>query len=102
MSETTYTLGLITLENLVEETLALARRPESDYKRFFQIAIRGYMDLRIHVVTEGKKIVKLTVSDINRVDFPSDFVSFINIGVPKNGKIWLLTPNNEFVLTTTE
>ena len=102
MSDTTYTLGLITLENLVEETLAITERPDSDYKKFFQIAIRGYTDLRIHVVKEGKKQSVLTVSDINKVDFPNDFVDFVSIGVVDGGKIWKLSPNNDFILTTTE
>lgn len=102
MSTTTYTSGLITLENLVEETLAITERPDSDYKKFFQIAIRGYMDLRIHVVKEGKKQDVLTVSDINKVDFPSDFIDFVSIGIVEGGKIWKLSPNKDFIVTTTE
>jgi hypothetical protein len=99
---TTYTNGLISLENLVEETLAITKRPDSDYKSFFQIAIRGYMDLRIHVVKQGKKQSVLTISDINKVDFPDDFVDFISIGVVDGGKIWRLSPNKDFIVVTTE
>jgi hypothetical protein len=102
MSDTIYTSGLITLENLVEETLAITERPDSDYKKFFQIAIRGYMDLRIHVVKEGKKQDVLTISDINKVNFPSDFIDFVSIGVVDGGKIWKLSQNNDFIVTTTE
>lgn len=101
MSDTTYTSGLITLENLVDEALLLNNRPESDFKKYLQIAIRGYTDLRIHVVTEGKKTSKLTVNDINRVNFPDDFISFVSIGVVEGGKVWLLSPDKEFVSTTT-
>jgi hypothetical protein len=99
---TTYTNGLISLENLVEETLAITKRPDSDYKSFFQIAIRGYMDLRIHVVKQGRKQSVLTISDINKVDFPDDFVDFISIGVVDGGKIWRLSPNKDFIVVTTE
>jgi hypothetical protein len=60
------------------------------------------MDLRIHAVCEGKKTSKLSVSNINRVDYPSDYIDFVSIAVVENGKAWKLSPNNEFIHTTTE
>jgi len=101
-SDTTYSAGLYTLDNIVEEFLLLSERPESDYRKGLQLAIRAYRELRLHTVKEGTKVTKETVSSINRVDFPSDFMDFVNIGVVYGGKVWLLTPNDEFILTTTD
>lgn len=102
MSETDYTSGLTTIDYVVDEFLAMTDRDESDYKRFLQIACRGYTDLNIQVVSDGKKTSKLTVSSINRVSFPDDFQDFVNIAVPVKGRLWELTPKNNMVLTTTE
>lgn len=102
MSETTYTDGLVTLDNVIEEYLLVSDRPESDYRKALQLAIRGYQDLRLHTIRDGVKVTRETVSSIDRVDFPDDFVDFVSIGVPINGKVWQLTPNRDIVNTTTE
>jgi hypothetical protein len=102
MSTVNYSSGLMLLQDVVNEAIWIAKRPDSDYHRFYQLAIRAYQDLITHVVAEGKKVSKMTVSDINTVDFPDDFVNFINIGVVSEGKIWLLTRNDDMITTTTE
>jgi hypothetical protein len=95
------TSGTRTLEDVVQILLVKTRRNESDYDLFLQLAIDGYRELRLHHVREGVKVVKKTPTSINTVDYPSDYISFVAIGVPLNGKLWTLSREDEIITTTT-
>ena len=101
MSQTIHTEGVVTLKAIVQSALWQAKRPKSDYRRFFEFAYRGYRELRLHHVQEGTRFAKLTASSINTIGFPEDMVDFVGIGVPFNGKIDWLTRNDDIVITTT-
>lgn len=89
--------GYTTLKAIV----ANIRNEEGDftaryYNRLMQLAIRVYKDLKVTTIkTYDKKW--LTVTDINTVNLPSDFVKLIGIGVPYNGEMWTLTKNNGLI-----
>ena len=97
----THTEGLVSLKALVQSALWQAKRPPSDYRRFFEFAYRGYRELRLHHVQEGVKFVKATPSTINTINFPEDMVDFVGIGVPVSGKVIWLTRDDDIVITTT-
>jgi hypothetical protein len=97
----THTEGLITLKSLVKSALWQAKRPPSDYRRFFEFAYRGYRELRLHHVREGVKFAKLIPSSINTIDFPEDMIDFVGIGTSVNGKLVWLTLDDDMVITTT-
>jgi len=101
IADSTHTDNLMYLQDVVDEALLTSEKPESEYLRFHQLAVRGYIDLRIHAINEGRRIDRLTVSDINTVSFPEDFIDFIGVYVPVNGKIWELTRDDGIVTTTT-
>ena len=98
---TTNTEGVVTLKNIVQSALWQAKRPKSDYRRFFEFAYRGYRELRLHHVQEGIKFSKLTPSTINTVDFPEDMIDFAGIGVHVDGKLTWLTRDDDIIITTT-
>lgn len=97
----TQTEGVVTLKAIVKNALWQAKRPTSDHARFYELAYRGYRELRLHHVREGVKLSKLTPDSINCVDFPEDMIDFVGIGVPVNGKLSLLTRDDDIIITTT-
>lgn len=97
----THTEGVVTLNAIVKNALWQAKRPTSDKARFYEFAYRGYRELRLHHVREGVKMLKCTPDSINCVDFPEDMIDFVGIGVHVNGKLSLLTRNDDIILTTT-
>lgn len=97
----THTEGVVTLNAIVKNALWQAKRPSSDKARFYEFAYRGYRELRLHHVREGVKLSKLTPDAINCIDFPEDMIDFVGIGVHVNGKLSLLTRNDDIIITTT-
>ena len=97
----THTEGVVTLNAIVKNALWQAKRPSSDKARFYEFAYRGYRELRLHHVQEGVKLSKLTPDAINCIDFPEDMIDFVGIGVHVNGKLSLLTRNDDIIITTT-
>src|SRR5512133_381573 len=102
MSATTiHTEGLMTLKQVVKSALWQAKRPPNQYKMFYELAHRAYRELRLHNVKEGVRLAKLTPDAINCVALPEDFVDFVGIGVHVDGKMWLLTSDDDMIITTT-
>jgi hypothetical protein len=95
------TVGLRQLKNVVKKTIWMANADEGAYKKFFQLCIDGYRELRLHHVNEGLKVTKHTPdSDLNSVDYPSDLVTLVDVGEPREGQIWSLTREDKIVTTT--
>lgn len=97
----THTEGLVTLKHIVKKALWQARRTQNDYTMFYELAHRGYRELRLHYVREGVKFAKLTPDSINCIYFPSDFIDFVALGVPVDGKFVTLTRKDDIIATTT-
>lgn len=98
---TTHTEGVVTLKSIVKLALWQAKRPPSDYRRFYEFAYRGYRELRLHHVQEGVKFSKLIPSSINTISFPEDMIDFVGIGVHVDGKLIWLTRDDDMIITTT-
>ena len=65
----------------------------SAFKRLLQLAIEGFGDLNIFY-TPSFKTSYFTVSSINTVDLPEDFVDYYRVGMIVDGKVWELSRNN--------
>jgi hypothetical protein len=97
-----HTDGVRALKYIVNKALWIARREQSDYNRFFQLAVDGLKELRLNYIHEGAAFARLTVpTTVAAVSFPSDLVEFLGIGVPVNGELKWLTPKQDMVITTT-
>lgn len=96
-----HTEGVTTLKNIVKLALKQGKRRPSDEPFFYELAYRGYRELRLHHVQEGVRFAKLTPDVINCVNFPEDLVDFVGIGVHVNGKLVLLTRDDDIIITTT-
>ena len=91
--------GLKTLKQVVEEALFLTENSEGNYFRYLQHVIRGFKDARLFHLKGFTKVTKLTVSDINTIALPSDYLSFIAVVVPLQGEYWSLTEKETLVFS---
>lgn len=97
-----HTSGYETLHNIVMTAIDMAEEDVSKYNKFLKLGIACYRNLRLHHVSEGEMVSKLSVdSTLNTVDFPDDMVDWIAIGVPVDGKLWTLTRKHGVIKTTT-
>jgi len=82
-------MSYITLDNVVRNVIA--RRQESSlrkYQTYLQLAIDGYKFLNLHGGnSQIVKTVKLTMLPNKAVNLPTDFVSYLKIGIYINGRI---------------
>ena len=92
------TNALITIRHAVDSYLnELGIYSKGNYKRFLNIVLEGYTNLNIHHI-RGVKTFYDTVTDINTVDLPADFIDYIRIGMIEDGKIWTLSLNEDIAL----
>ena len=95
------TPGLVTIRYIV---MSILNRMEDytmkRYKRLVQIAIEGFSELSLwHLNT--LEVVYLRMDVAKAVDLPDDYVDFLKVGVPINGKLRVLTQHNQILLPRT-
>jgi hypothetical protein len=96
------TSNLYQIEQVVTRALHYADVGEDQYRRFLQLAFDGWRELNRGVVRGRETWVKVTPDAINRIDYPQDMEEFIGIGIPRGGKIWLLTEKDDIIATLTD
>lgn len=92
--------GLITLDQFVRDLLFKMEKPNDDYFRYFKIASDGLRHLFMHqlgYVTHTKLVVD---TDTNTIDFPDDYVGYISLSVPNEGRKWTFTRDDSIIPTT--
>lgn len=91
---------LITLDEVIN---SLANRLDDysmeNYQRYLEIAIDGVREFNLFH-TKTIKIKKVTVSDINTIDFESDWIKVIDVGIPHNGRLYTFTYDNKMLEPT--
>ena len=91
--------GLVSIKDIVKETVWLAEKGEGKYNRFLQLAINGYRELNKQYYKNTKR-VKLTMDSNYIIPFPSDMVMAVNIFVPVDGTFKRLSKKEDLVDTT--
>ncbi len=92
--------GIITLDTFVKDLLFKLEKNDDDYLRYFKISVDGLRHLLMHklgYVTHTKLVLD---TDTNTIDFPNDYVGFVSLSVPDNGRMWTLTRDDRIVPTT--
>jgi hypothetical protein len=94
------TSGLVTIRYVVASVLnRMQDYSFKQYKRLVQIAIEGFTeDLAMYHVSAGAEVVYLHMSTAKTVSLPSDFVNYIRIGYPSEGKLKIITRNDSILL----
>lgn len=94
------TSRLVTLNRITDEALALAGKPKEKHFLFFQMLTNGLRDLQLYHHKFTKRTLLAMDSNFT-VSIPGDFLSFIAIGIPINGKLWTFTEDNELLAIAT-
>jgi len=92
--------GNITYSRFINDMLNKLRLSDDDYLRLASITYDGMDELELNYLANFKD-AKVTVdTDTNTIDFPSDFVNFISISIPWEGRMWTWTRDDRLVITT--
>jgi len=101
MSNTTpKAAGMVTLRYVVMSVLnRLQDYSMKQYMRLMQIGIECFQeDLAMYHIDAGIDVVYLHMSTAKTVALPSDFIDYRKIGYPRNGKLQVITKNDNILL----
>ncbi|MBE3087295.1 MAG: hypothetical protein IMZ64_13890, partial [Bacteroidetes bacterium] len=95
------TQGTVTISYVVASVLNRLRNySQRDYSFLEQIVIEGYTDLNLWHLN-NIEVCYLRMSDAKTVSLPADFVSYLRIGIPINGKLQVLTHHDKILFPRT-
>lgn len=87
----------ISLDAFVRRVLAKEGVDNDNYMRYMQIACDGIRDMHIHDFSiEATKIVTVNATT-NTFSFPTDYVRYIAIATPIDGRWWVYTRDDAMV-----
>lgn len=94
------TAGLVTLRYIVMSTLnRLQDYSLKNYKRFLQISVECFTEeMSMFHTGVGNEVVYLHMSAAKTVNLPADFIDWIKVGTPVNGKLRVLTHKDSILL----
>jgi len=92
-----YISSLIPLDAFVRRLLAKEGKDDDDYLRYMQIACDGLRDMHTHDFSVDVTKVVTVNSTTNTFSFPSDFVRYVWIATPIDGRWWKYTRDDEMV-----
>lgn len=92
-------LALVSIRDVVRETIFLAEESEDKYKKFLQLAINGYREFNKHHYNNTKR-VKLTLDSNKIVPYPNDMIKCVAIYTHKDGEYLRLSKKDTMVDTT--
>lgn len=88
-----------TIRKVVNKIRSRGRINESEDPEIYQLVIDTMRDLSLFALPQ-KQIVKITVDSLGRVPLPKDYLMFLAVGVPRNGRIFTFTKDRSIVQTT--
>jgi hypothetical protein len=92
--------GLIALNKFVRKTMFKMKKENDNFFRYLTVAQDGLSHLFMHKMGYITA-TKLTVgTDTNTIDFPADYVHYISLSIPDDGRMWTLTRDDDLVTTT--
>jgi len=95
--------GLVTVRYVVMSVLnRLQDYSMKSYLRLLQLAVEGFSEeFALFHTDVGKEIVYLHMSLAKTCDLPGDFVDWLVLGYPVNGKLRAITPHDRILLPRT-
>lgn len=92
--ETPKTTGIVNIRYVVMSVLnRMNDYSMRNYKRIAQFVIEGFTDLNLYHTT-NVEVVYLYMSAAKVVDVPPDFIDWIKVGIPYQGKLRTLTKDD--------
>ena len=93
------TSGLTTLANIVKSAQLRGHLNEDCYKELFQIAMDGVVDFHLFHIPSAISVIKLDMNECNYINFPDDYLDFVAIGIPYQGRLATFTRDNRLIRT---
>jgi len=90
------TAGLITIKQIVLKIIHRGRLQTSDYALIKSLVVDGCKDMMLFTV-KGTRTVRLQMSPVNTITLPEDYLSFVDIGMPLNGRFWPMTQDKRII-----
>jgi hypothetical protein len=85
--------ALTTLEDIVNSVINRLDEDNSQYERYYQIAIEQLTEFNmLHI--KGFNVVELGMDSNHRVKMPDDCMRVLAIGIPYLGRLWNFTQDN--------
>lgn len=91
--------GTTTIRKVVNKARMRGRISEDRDPMLYQLTIDGMKDLSLFTLP-FKNTVKITVDSLGRLQLPSDYLMFLAVGVPRDGRLWTFTRDNLLVQTS--
>jgi len=95
--------ALVTIRYVVMSVLnRLQDYSMRSYMRLCQIAIEGFSEeLAVYHIDAGSEVVYLHMSTAKTVQLPPDYIDYLRIGFPINGKLRVITKHDNLLLPRT-
>ena len=71
-----------------------------DFYHYMQLAIEGFTELSLWHL-DSVEVMYLTMSEAKIVNLPADFIDYVKIGIPINGKLRVLTRHDKLLFPRT-
>lgn len=88
-----------TIRKIVSKIKSRGRISDADDMDLFQLVIDVMKDLSLFALPH-KQITKIVVDSLGRVPLPKDYLMFLAIGVPRDGRMFTFTKDRSIVQTT--
>ena len=89
--------SIIALDAFVRRLLAKEGKDNDDYMRYMQIACEGLENMTVHdFELEVTKVVTVNATT-NTFSYPSDYVRYVAIATPIEGRWWLFTRDDQII-----
>lgn len=103
MVESSEITGLVKLKTIVANVMSdMNDYSPRGYNRLLNYAIRGIKELRLFAGGNNVKEVELDVSAVNVVTLPTDFLYYVEVGIPYRGRMWSFTKDGRLLQPTGE
>ena len=91
------TSGLTTIKRTVLKYLERNRLPMSEYIQVFGLVCSAMRELHLFTV-KNSRTIKLKMDAVNCLSLPEDYLSFVKLGVPVQGRLWSFTLDNNIIV----
>lgn len=90
-----------TIRKVVNKIRSRGRISENEDPEIYQLVLDTMKELSLFTLPY-KQITKITVDSLGRVELPKDYLMFLGIGVPRNGRVFTFTKDKSVVQSTDE
>jgi len=92
--------GITSLNKVAKKSLLRNTLPHSKYFLIVSLLVDGMRDLNLFTV-KGERIARIQMDAVNCISLPNDYLSFLKLGVPYNGRLHTFTLDESMITPMT-